>query len=480
MAKEILKRMAFFPDQYACGYFSDKVCLSLVTDFSCYRFKLDKKNASNEKMYASLLEEGFIRDSTTFYKPSFGKCKKCKAIRIRPEKFSLSKSQRKVFHKNSDVEIKRCEKNENVTDEKVIMLLNYYRHHNPDEYFSVNDIKEILKKLTENFSGSFELEYRIGGKLAAVSVLDEIIIDGKTKALVSKYFFYDLTDEVLKRSLGVYSVLYEIEFCREKNIPFYYLGLYIADCRKMNYKTNYKPYELRLNGNWLPMGDKLDWLDESYEYKFPRCKKNRQYVLVSKDIQLNLLYHAYRQGVFPWFDEDAGQPVIWASPEKRYVIYPEKMHVPKRLLRDMKKSPFTFTMDRCFTKVMEKCREQKREGQDGTWIGEKMIAAYTQLHKRGYAHSVEAWLDGKLAGGFYGVLIGRLFCGESMFTEVSGSSKEAFVHFAKAFAEAGGLLIDCQMYTENMARYGGEEISRAEYKKLLRKAVCGKVSEIII
>ena len=128
---------------------------------------------------------------------------------------------------------------------------------------------------------------------------------------------------------------------------------------------------------------------------------------------------------------------------------------------------------------MENCRQQYRPGQDATWIGDKMLDAYTRFHEAGFAHSIEAWKDGELAGGFYGILMGSLFCGESMFTDISGSSKEAFVRFAKAFEKAGGIVIDCQMKTDNMARYQGTEMSREEYLELIKKAIDTPLKEKI-
>lgn len=188
--------------------------------------------------------------------------------------------------------------------------------------------------------------------------------------------------------------------------------------------------------------------------------------LVTRELNIQLLYSAYMQGVFPWFDEDEGEPIVWYSPDPRFCLRIENLHVPKRLDRFLKHSPYTYTMDTCFETVMEECRVMKRAGQRGTWIGNKMIKAYKEFHEEGFAHSFEVWHENKLAGGFYGVLIGSVFCGESMFTKLPDSSKSAFVLFAKAFAECGGKLIDSQIYTDNIARYGATNISRDAFLRL--------------
>ena len=187
---------------------------------------------------------------------------------------------------------------------------------------------------------------------------------------------------------------------------------------------------------------------------------------VTKEIPLQYLYSAYMQGVFPWFNEDKGEPVIWCSPDPRFCLRMEDLHIPKRLQRFLKHSPYTYTMDACFTRVMEECRDMPRAGQNGSWIGDKMIRAYSAFHDAGFAHSVEAWHDEELVGGFYGVLIGSVFFGESMFTKESDSAKSAFALFAQIFAWCGGRLIDSQSYTDNIARYGAKNISRTAFLRL--------------
>ena len=200
---------------------------------------------------------------------------------------------------------------------------------------------------------------------------------------------------------------------------------------------------------------------------FPEPTAKNHYICgYSNTIPLQLLYSAYMQGVFPWFCEDDGEPVYWYSPDPRFVLRMENLHVPKSVDRFLKHTPYTYTMDVAFTEVMKNCRNMERTDQNGTWIGPKMIRAYTKFHEAGFAHSVEVWHDKKLVGGLYGVLIGSVFCGESMFTLESDSAKSAFVLFARAFEACGGKLIDSQVYTDNIARYGATNISRQAFLRL--------------
>src|SRR5574344_393567 len=221
------------------------------------------------------------------------------------------------------------------------------------------------------------------------------------------------------------------------------------------------------NSDWrAQLGQEL-WGSDFELARFPVLNGGRKGLLGFTDnITPELVLSAYLQGVFPWYNEDEGDPVLWWCPDPRFVLPVEDMHVPESVFRFLKHTPYTYTMDKAFPDVMRGCASMERKGQNGTWIGTKMIEVYCELARRGIARSVEAWHDGKLAGGFYGVLIGRMFCGESMFTAEDNSSKSAFVLFEKAFAERGGMLIDSQAYTANMARYGAHNISRAAFLRL--------------
>ncbi len=182
-----------------------------------------------------------------------------------------------------------------------------------------------------------------------------------------------------------------------------------------------------------------------------------------------MLLSAYMQGIFPWYNE--GEPPVWWSPNPRFILLPHEIHIPSRLKRFMTKTPFLYTMNTAFKEVITNCSLAKREGQDGTWILEEVIEGYTELHKLGFAHSFEAWKENEngdkiLAGGFYGVLLGQVFCGESMFSHIPDASKCAFVTFVKNFSSCGGKLIDSQVYTDHLARFGAKNISRDAFLRL--------------
>ena len=184
-------------------------------------------------------------------------------------------------------------------------------------------------------------------------------------------------------------------------------------------------------------------------------------------IDSNIVFSAYLQGVFPWYNKN--DPVLWWSPDPRFVLPVKEFHIPRRVTRFLKNTTYTYTIDKAFSDVMKQCACVKRQGQDGTWICSEMIDVYCELHERGIAHSFETWYDGTLAGGFYGILIGRVFFGESMFTLLPNASKSAFVLFMRAFEKCGGALVDSQVYTENIARYGARNVSRAAFLRMERE-----------
>ena len=184
-------------------------------------------------------------------------------------------------------------------------------------------------------------------------------------------------------------------------------------------------------------------------------------VAIGGGLSASRLREAYRAGIFPWYQE--GQPVLWHCPEPRMVLPPESLVVNRSLHKSIRRGRYTLTMDTSFEEVIRACAEVPREGQDGTWITEEMIAAYLELHREGDAHSVEAWREGALVGGLYGVSVGGLFCGESMFAREADASKVAFVAFVRQLARWGVRLVDCQVYTEHLARFGAFEISRADF-----------------
>jgi len=189
---------------------------------------------------------------------------------------------------------------------------------------------------------------------------------------------------------------------------------------------------------------------------------------VGRSLSTATLLEAYASGIFPWFNE--GEPILWWSPDPRMVLLPDELHVSHRLARRMRRGDFTVTIDTAFQAVMRACAEP-REGQDGTWITRSMLQAYAALHAAGAAHSVETWIDGQLAGGLYGVSIGRAFFGESMFAKETDASKIAFVTLVRQLERWGFGIIDCQLKTPHLATLGAREIPRSDFLGRVRKAI---------
>jgi leucyl/phenylalanyl-tRNA--protein transferase len=192
---------------------------------------------------------------------------------------------------------------------------------------------------------------------------------------------------------------------------------------------------------------------------------------IGGDLSPHRLLDAYRRGIFPFFDEDS--PLLWWSPDPRAIFELDGLHVARRLARTLRSGRFAVTVNRAFGAVLRGCAD--RPGQ-GVWITPAMIAAYTRLHRLGHAHSVEVWHEGVLAGGLYGVTVGGLFAGESMFTRVRDASKVALVHLVGRLRQRGFPLFDVQYLNDHTARLGAVEIPRAEYLARLRRAVACKVS----
>ena len=192
---------------------------------------------------------------------------------------------------------------------------------------------------------------------------------------------------------------------------------------------------------------------------------------VGGDYRAERLVEAYSHGIFPWPEPSVTDEIAWFSPTPRFVLLPGNLHVPKSLARVMKSRKFEITVDKAFCKVIRACATVPRPGQDGTWITDDLIAGYETLHRRGYAHSVEAWFQGELAGGFYGVSLGTCFFGESMFAKVADASKCAFATYATRLFADGCPFIDCQVHTEHLARFGAVEIPRGDYLDMLAKAL---------
>ncbi len=184
------------------------------------------------------------------------------------------------------------------------------------------------------------------------------------------------------------------------------------------------------------------------------------------DLSTERLIKAYQEGIFPWYE---GETPLWWSPNPRFIIYPANLKVSATMKQVIKRQEFEFKTNTAFDQVIAKCKKIKRAGQQGTWITPAVEKAYNILHQLGIAHSAEAWKDGKLVGGLYGIKMGKLFFGESMFSSESNASKFAFINYVKQLEAEGIVLIDCQVYTEHLESLGAEMIDRDLFKQLLYK-----------
>ncbi|MES2332913.1 MAG: leucyl/phenylalanyl-tRNA--protein transferase [Bacteroidota bacterium] len=183
------------------------------------------------------------------------------------------------------------------------------------------------------------------------------------------------------------------------------------------------------------------------------------------DVSVERLKLAYQQGIFPWYD---GDTPLWWSPDPRFVLFPEKLKVSKSMEVLIKKNTFHFTVNQAFSQVISNCKKLQRKGQDGTWITDELESSINKLHELGIAHSAEAWLNDELVGGLYGLRMGRLFFGESMFSKVSNASKFAFIKYVRQLQNENVFLIDCQVYTEHLESLGAEMIGRKEFMEAIR------------
>lgn len=208
------------------------------------------------------------------------------------------------------------------------------------------------------------------------------------------------------------------------------------------------------------------WLSPD-DYSFPPVSEAdaEGLLAVGGDLHPDRLLNAYRSGIFPWFDETTVP--LWWCPDPRFVLFPQRLRVSKSMKQVLRRGEFIITHNQAFADVIKSCAAVKRPGQGGTWITREMIAAYTELHRRGFAHSYEAWKEDKLVGGFYGIRLGNFFFGESMFSRVSNASKAAFISFVQEFEAEGGELIDCQVETEHLASLGAEMIEREAFLRRL-------------
>jgi len=182
---------------------------------------------------------------------------------------------------------------------------------------------------------------------------------------------------------------------------------------------------------------------------------------VGGDLSQDRLLLAYKMGIFPWYSDS--EPILWWSPDPRFVLYPDDIKISKTLKKIIQKDIFHITIDQAFSQVITSCARIRLQNNEGTWIDKDMIKAYCKLHESGFAHSVEAWHEGELAGGLYGVSLGRCFFGESMFTRISNASNVAFVFLVEYLKSLSFDMIDCQVSTEHLVRFGAKEIPREQF-----------------
>ncbi|GGI28325.1 leucyl/phenylalanyl-tRNA--protein transferase [Pedobacter mendelii] len=203
-------------------------------------------------------------------------------------------------------------------------------------------------------------------------------------------------------------------------------------------------------------------LDNDFSFPNPALAEEDGLLAIGGDLSLERLLLAYSNGIFPWFND--GEPILWYSPHLRCVIYPKRIKISKSMKKIIDTKVFTVTVNKAFTEVIKNCASTPREGQNGTWITNEMQNAYVNLHKNGFAHSVEVWHNDTLVGGLYGLKINRVFCGESMFSHVSNASKAALIYLSKTDID----LIDCQLPNEHLMSLGAEMISRDIYMEIIK------------
>lgn len=209
-------------------------------------------------------------------------------------------------------------------------------------------------------------------------------------------------------------------------------------------------------------------LDHSLAFPPVHLSEPDGLLAIGGDLSVERLLLAYKKGIFPWYE---GQTPLWWCPDPRFVLYPEDLKVSKSMKALLRKDAFTFTIDKAFASVIRACKQTPRRDQDGTWITDEVERAYTQLHELGHAHSAEVWQDGALVGGLYGIRLGKVFFGESMFSHVSNASKYAFISYVEHLKTEGVSLIDCQVYTTFLESLGARMIPRSAFVGLLAQLV---------
>jgi len=208
------------------------------------------------------------------------------------------------------------------------------------------------------------------------------------------------------------------------------------------------------------------FLTEKLEFPPVHAANSDGLLAVGGDLSPERLLLAYRNGIFPWFNEDS--LILWWSPDPRMILFPGKVKISKSMRKVFKSNAFRLTRNTCFEEIIEACAQTKRGNQEGTWITDTMKEAYILLHQKGFAVSYEVWKADTLVGGLYGIDLGDVFCGESMFSSVSNASKYAFIQLAKDLEAKNYRFMDCQVYTKHLASLGAEEIEREKFIALLQ------------
>lgn len=210
-------------------------------------------------------------------------------------------------------------------------------------------------------------------------------------------------------------------------------------------------------------------LRDSHVFPDVELADNEGLLAFGGNLSEQALLNAYHLGIFPWYNEN--EPICWYSPNPRFVLVPSNLKVSSSMKSVLRKGEFNFTINKDFSAVIKNCRIAKRKGQPGTWITDDIENAYLNLHHKGFAHSAEAWHNGELVGGLYGVRLGKVFFGESMFAKKSNASKFAFIQYVKLLQSQGVQLIDCQVYTPHLESMGADFIPRKKFTALLKKLI---------
>lgn len=212
-------------------------------------------------------------------------------------------------------------------------------------------------------------------------------------------------------------------------------------------------------------------LDDKIWFPHPDNALEDGLLAIGGDLSVERLLLAYRCGIFPWYNDDIP---LWWHPNPRFVLFPQELIISKSMKQVIARNTFEFRLNTDFIQVISNCKNIYRKEQDGTWINNDVIKAYSKLHQLGFAHSAEAWLNGELVGGLYGIKIGNIFFGESMFSKKSNASKFAFIRYVQELTKEGIVLIDCQIYSEHLESLGARMIDRVIFLKLLSKHIDNK------